>query len=269
MTLHDMTNAGPSTIPDPTMWISKCGSKSDKAGVDEWSQWLRGLIPLTDVEWLPRARQEALEAFSAGRMARTPSGPPPQTLVEQQVAEGWLQWAALDADQRFATASWTRHITPWVHGAASMLGFKGAWRHPHLDAGMMAVLLMLRLDMLRNAPDLPLNEKTAADVDEANSRANPSGGVVVVGRASESDRARAVWRECVLIRQYLADMLPLAQDLPRGARGPFKRWWFASLEWTRIAEKMGARMWSEPVQTSRLSTMQITWQRWFGKLAFR
>lgn len=114
----------------------------------------------------------------------------------------------------------------------------------------MAILLMMRLDRLRY---MPLPESGTADRLAA----------------VRKEQQKAVWRECVRIRQYLADMLPIAEDLPRRARGPFKLWWFSCLEWTRQAEKQGASLWNTPVTLSRLARAHIRWQRWFGKLAFR
>ena len=194
-------------FPDARPWLLAAATPEFRAEAAAWAEWIPALLSVSDSEWNQRQRREAYEAYLAGRMARVPCGPPPAGKLSREVAAGWLAFAALDATARLQDSSWEEHIEPWARAMASMAGFKGSWRHPHIDAVCMALLLMARLDSLR------LNSHS----DEES--ASPD----------RTARQKVVWRECVQIRQYLADLLPIAEDLPRGAKGPFKYWWFSCL----------------------------------------
>ena len=240
------------SIPDPMPWLLALAPKEKQASLEAWSRWLKRFVLLTSVEWSDSARSDALNAFKAGRTARVPCGPPPATLCQRDAVSGWFEWAAKTSSMRFDDQSWKTHTFAWTHQVAESLGLIGSWRYPHLDAASMAFFLMLRLDLLHrtDAPTLPLD--------------------TFGGKGSTTaQRQKQIWRECVRIRQYLADLLPLAQDLPRSSRSAFKTWWFASLEWTRLAERAGIGLWEGPVSFTATSRIHIKWQRFFGKLAFR
>lgn len=235
-------------FPDPTEWLLAAVPANNRSDVQSWAEWIVALTQLRDTEWSLRQRQEARDAFIAGRMARVPCGPPPTSLVDRDAAGRWLSWAALPEAERMTDKTWADHILPWSHVMASATGYKGTWRHPHIDAAALGILLTIRLSMLSSSPVTLMKHADTTD---------------------RQDRRKAVWRECVRIRQSLADMLPLTEDLPRSARGALKMWWFSSLEWTRLAEKEGEGMWNASVRLPLGSRIQVRWQRWFGKLAFR
>jgi len=213
-----------------------------------WRKWLSCFVWLTESEWNQRAREQALEAMQSGRTPRLPCAVHPARLGQETV-RSWYEWACRPPEERFEYEIWMSLPGSWVREVMSDLGMQGDWRHPHIDAGLGAFFLMMRLDMLHLAQD-GLKVSLREEVDPIR-------------------RRKLVWRECVRIRQHLADMLPLARDLPRGSRGLFKSWWLSSLEWTRLAEQSGEAMWEAPVVLSPASRMQIFWQRWFGRLAFR
>jgi hypothetical protein len=240
-------------FPDPRPWLRAAVPVSLVPGLDAWASWISDLVTLTDADWSQHDREQALEAFREGRMVRIPCGPQPSIHLKTHsgseivLASAWLEWAALAVNDRISNQAWESHIFPWARAAASAAGFKGSWRHPHIDAFVRCLVLMDRLDRLR--------------LEEGESN--------VISASIREERRKAVWRECVHIRQSLADILPFAEDLPRTARGRFKYWWFSCLEWTRQAERQGDALWDGPVVLSGLVRAQITWQRWFGKVAFR
>lgn len=240
-----------SSYPDPLPWLTALAPSGARDGVSEWATWLQSFVFLSDADWNDRARKQAFEAVRAGRTARVPCGPHPDSIVGAETAEVWYAWAALPSHQRFQNATWRLEISTWAYEMASSLGLKGTWRQPHIDAVLMAGFLMLRLHMLHTPRNMLLIDTLGGDPSDP------------------EEQRKSVWRECVRIRQHLADSLPLAQDLPRKSRTAFKLWWFTSLEWTRLAERAGEGLWDVPVSFGWTSRLHIRWQRWFGKLAFR
>ena len=247
------------SFPDPRSWLRAAMPPALLSEFDSWASWIPDLVALTDLDWSQSDRERALAALRAGRMVRIPCGPQPaypfsnSSNSEGSLEFAWLAWSAEPCDRRDNDDSWESHVYPWARMAASRAGFKGSWRYPHIDAIVMVLVLMSRLDRLRFA----YKANTAGEVADA------------FTPTIHQAKRKAVWRECVRIRQYLADVLPFAENLPRGAKGSFKYWWFSCLEWTRQAEMKGAALWDGPVVLSGLSRSQILWQRWFGKLAFR
>ena len=246
-----MDSAG-SNIPDPMPWLRALAPADKLGALDAWERWLKCFVLHSNVTWSQTARTEVLTAYEAGRTARVPCGPPPALLCRDDAILGWFRWAAEESSTRFSDQSWKTHTFSWTHQMADSLGLTGAWRHPHLEAASMAVFLMVRLDFLHRTegPSLPADTFSGRE-------------------STAAERQKQIWRECIRIRQYLADMLPLAQDLPRKSRGPFKVWWFSCLEWTRLAEREGIGLWDHPVSFSAVSRIHVRWQRLFGKMAFR
>ena len=235
------------SVPDPCSWLWAAAPLNVKPEIEAWASWIVDLLLVDDVSWNQRQRAAACEAFLAGSPVHIPCGPLPVGSITREAAVGWLYMASLSVTDRFKETSWEVHILPWAREIASLAGFKGTWRHPHIDAIVMAMLLMVRLDGLGKGGT---SSRYAAARDG-------------------KERQRTVWRECIRIRQYLADVLPITKDLPRRARGPFKEWWFTCLEWSRLAEEKGAALWDEPIFITRGARIRIVWQRWFGKLAFK
>lgn len=236
------------TLPDPSPWLLALASGQQRDAIVAWREWLTCFVWLTDGEWNQRARDQALDAMQNGRTPRVPCGPHPDRLG-RETADCWFEWACKAREERFEPGVWIAFPGRWVRDVMSELGLKGGWRHPHFDAGMTVFILMMRLDLLHRS----VGESDAG----------------VRGPADPEGRRKMVWRECVRIRQNLADMVPLAQDLPRGSRRHFKGWWFACLEWTRLAELSGEHLWERQVEYPWTSRAHVAWQRWFGKLAFR
>ena len=240
-----MGNRESSQVPDPWPWIMAAAPANMRSALQEWHSWLGRLVKTGEQEWLMSSRRNALESLRSGRMVDLPAGPPPSKPFSPDAQAGWLTLMTLEAPERLTEKAWQDTIVPWSRELAVVLGLKGEWRHPSVDGATMATLLLMRLELMTGTPSWT-SADLAADTSE-----------------------KTVWKQCVRIRQYLADARPLYQDLPRAARGPFKLWWFGSLEWTRLAERKGSDLFREAVRMGAISRFQIRWQRWFGKHAFR
>lgn len=219
-----------SSVPDPSGWILACVSGEKKKVLEAWRRWL---VWHAFPEWTGNERKRfAPETLPPGELRRRSEGL-------------WVEWHNFSAFEKLHESSWSNVLTPWALIVAKEIGLTGDWRRPSIEGVVVVTCMMMRLEWAGRHAD-------SNSPDELEARND-----------------RDVWKQCVRIRQYLAEARVLARDLPRSSMGAFKTWWFASLEWTRVAEKMGARVFDEPIQLGAGSRLHIAWQRWFGRHAFK
>jgi len=260
-------------------WVTALLPAERKAEAASWSNWFGRLwVSYGSTHGSNAWTSQSLQGHSSSIWVPSPGSVPSDFLSEETI-QGFIDTgaalgkssvddgartilAASDApevlgnSQRKSREQVLKQVfLPSCRKIASELGLGGIWRHQAVDG---VVLAIAGLDGVRR---LLLGETSVSPFSVISNRSTKP--------SSAKERDQLVWRQCVMIRQYLADSIALSLDLNRLNRRRFKIWWFSALEWTRLAEHASESFKDAGFVLPFRSRIHVQWQALFGQTTFR
>ncbi len=140
----------------------------------------------------------------------------------------------------------------------------GSWQRPAVEALTEAYFLLERFVRLKKDVQAERIWIPQIDLDQYQ-----VGLEQLKNGPIDEKMRRLLWKQGVRIREAFARALPLAAELPKRFKRPFKRTWIGGLRLIDEIERREYDVWTESVTLSSLQTRQVILQSWLRSATFR
>jgi len=263
-----------------------------------YDEWSRSLRPAAHALWAwhsalaepqpieSNGTEAAVASFFDEEVARATAGDPMRLLREEVWSDAYAVCDTHDLDRSLLAqqvgAAKALYGTTRFQTGPEMKAFVGQWAVPHgrLLAGLAGVTLEVRLkyadelargffhlgrlvslpaDVQKDRLFIPLENLHHRDVQMDDLRS---------GTVHDGVRG-LLWKECVRVRDALAQGRPLIGNLSLRRRFALKRFWVGALEVLNEIERRDFDLWDAPLDLSLFRRMQVYLQTLFGSATAR